>query len=191
MTPHLAPFGAAIPQVSALTRALEVSAGFSRIAQHTEHLSSHLSPLASSLAQVSRTVDRVSAKRRRVVCKLGRRASNRSTLLAALEVLSLETLERVLDNYLNGEEVPEELHARLELLAWLRFDTDALEREVRRRRAERLEERGRPERRPRLSTRARKPSPPRSVCRPVGSLAPPVSARTPRNLLTLPRGWPM
>ncbi len=127
-------------------------------------------PLARSLAGVATRLDGVTEKRRRVICKLGRRAASHSSALSALEVLSLETFERLLDGLLTGEQLPEAFRARLELLGLLRTHGAAIDRKAREARFERRQP---PSRRPRLEPRSRTPNTARTASRPVGSLAPP------------------
>lgn len=183
-------FGAAVP---ALSRALAVPAplNLSGLTAPAEQLRSTYAPLSRSLLRVANSCQRVEAKRRRAICKLGRRAANRSSALAAAEYLSLESLERLLDAFLNGDALPEVLSARLQLLDVLRADAAALELEERRHRIARLERRQPPSRKPRRARAERRPQASRFLCRPVGSLAPPLGAHPTPDRCNPPRGAPV
>lgn len=183
-------FGAAVP---ALSRAMTVRSALTSPAftASAVQLRSTYAPLAFSLGRVASSLDRVESKRRRAVCKLGRRAANRSSALAAAEYLSLESLERLLDAFLNGDALPEVLSARLQLLDVLRADAAALELEERRHRIARLERRQPPSRKPRRARAERRPQASRFLCRPVGSLAPPLAAHPTPDRCNPPRGAPV
>lgn len=180
-------FGAAVP---ALSRAMTVRSALTSPAftASAVQIRSTYAPLAFSLGRVASSLDRVESKRRRAICKLGRQAANRSSVLAAVEDLSLQALEQLLDAFLRGEALPEELGSRLELRAVRRSDVES---EAARQRRARLEHRCPPSRKPRRARSERRPQASRLRSRPVGSLAPPLGAHPTPDRCNPPRGAPV